>query len=178
MHIERREGNLVGVDRDRRRRVAGAALGQKPYLVEIIHRGDAAEGRRDHHVGNEVRQNDEAGLKTMRFMANELQSIVPPGNLAWDYNEMLTGFHTTQTAQTLMWPGGFVSLSDPAKSGVAGRYGTIPPPGGSLRGGNSIGINEAIAPIFIDRGAPISPCPARRSHRADGPRVSRPGRCR
>ena len=49
----------------------------------------------------------------MRFMANDLQSIAPPGNLAWDYNEMLTGFQTAQTAQTLMWPGGFAMLSDP-----------------------------------------------------------------
>ena len=83
----------------------------------------------------------DAALKTMRFMANELQSIAPPGNLAWDYNEMLTGFQTAQTAQTLMWPGGFANLSDPTKSSVAGRYGMTPPPGGSLLGGNSIGVN-------------------------------------
>jgi multiple sugar transport system substrate-binding protein len=83
----------------------------------------------------------DAALKTMRFMANDLQSIAPPGNLAWDYNEMLTGFQTAQTAQTLMWPGGFAMLSDPTKSSVAGKYGMTPPPGGSLLGGNSIGVN-------------------------------------
>jgi multiple sugar transport system substrate-binding protein len=83
----------------------------------------------------------EAGLKTMRFMANELQSIAPPGNLAWDYNEMLTGFQTGQTAQTLMWAGGLANLSDPTKSSVAGRYGMMPPPGGALLGGNTLGVN-------------------------------------
>lgn len=82
----------------------------------------------------------EAALKTMRFMANELQPIAPPGNLAWDYNEMLTGFQTGQTAQTLMWPGGFANLSDPTKSAVAGKYGMTPPPGGALLGGTSIGV--------------------------------------
>ena len=40
-----------------------------------------------------------------------------------------------------MWPGGFANLSDPTKSAVAGRYGMTPPPGGSLLGGNSIGVN-------------------------------------
>jgi multiple sugar transport system substrate-binding protein len=85
--------------------------------------------------------NGEAGIKTMRFMANELQPIAPPGNLAWDYNEMLTGFLTGQTGQTLMWPGGFANLSDPAKSAVAGRYGMTPPPVGALLGGTSIGVN-------------------------------------
>ncbi|MBI3707020.1 MAG: extracellular solute-binding protein [Proteobacteria bacterium] len=83
----------------------------------------------------------EAGIKTMRFMANELQPIAPPGNLAWDYNEMLTGFQTAQSTQTLMWPGGFANLSDPTKSSVAGRYGMVSPPGGSLLGGTSIGVN-------------------------------------
>ncbi|MFI4982749.1 MAG: ABC transporter substrate-binding protein, partial [Nevskiales bacterium] len=29
----------------------------------------------------------EAGVKTMRFMANDLMSISPPGNLTWDYAE-------------------------------------------------------------------------------------------
>jgi multiple sugar transport system substrate-binding protein len=82
----------------------------------------------------------EAGIKTMQFMANELQPIAPPGNLAWDYNEMLGGFLTGQTAQTLMWPGGFANLSDTTKSAVAGKYGMTPPPGGALLGGTSIGI--------------------------------------
>jgi multiple sugar transport system substrate-binding protein len=83
----------------------------------------------------------EAGLEAMRFMANELEPIAPPGNLTWDYNEMLGSFLTGQSAQGLMWPGGFASLYDPAKSAVVGRFGMAPPPGGSLLGGTSIGIN-------------------------------------
>ena len=87
----------------------------------------------------------EAGLAAMRFIANELESIAPPGNLTWDYNEMLGSFLTAQSAQGLMWPGGFASLYDPAKSAVVGRFGMAPPPGGSLLGGTSIGINAKAA---------------------------------
>ncbi|MFI5015390.1 MAG: ABC transporter substrate-binding protein [Hyphomicrobiales bacterium] len=83
----------------------------------------------------------EAGLAAMRYMADELEPIAPPGNLTWDYNEMLGSFLTAQSAQGLMWPGGFASLYDPAKSAVVGRFGLAPPPGGALLGGTSIGIN-------------------------------------
>ena len=91
--------------------------------------------------GNHPELGDEAGLKAMRFIAGDLESIAPPGNLTWDYNEMLGSFLTGQSAQGLMWPGGFASLYDPAKSAVVGRFGMAPPPGGSLLGGTSIGVN-------------------------------------
>ncbi|MBI1773943.1 MAG: extracellular solute-binding protein [Proteobacteria bacterium] len=83
----------------------------------------------------------EAGLAAMRYMANELEPIAPPGNLTWDYSEMLNSFLTAQSGQGMMWPGGFAALYDPAKSAVVGKFGITPPPGGSLLGGTSIGIN-------------------------------------
>jgi multiple sugar transport system substrate-binding protein len=82
-----------------------------------------------------------AGIKTMRFLANDLMAISPPGNLTWDYAEVLNSFSTAKSAQAIMWPGGFATLSDPAKSAVAGKFGMAPPPGGALLGGTSIGIN-------------------------------------
>jgi multiple sugar transport system substrate-binding protein len=74
-------------------------------------------------------------------MANELEAIAPPGNLTWDYNEMLNSFLTGQSGQGLMWPGGFAALYDPAKSAVVGKFGIAPLPGGSLLGGTSIAVN-------------------------------------
>jgi len=83
----------------------------------------------------------EAGLAAMRTMANELEAVAPPGNLTWDYNEMLNSFLTGQSGQGMMWPGGFAALYDPAKSAVVGKFGIAPLPGGSLLGGTSIAVN-------------------------------------
>jgi multiple sugar transport system substrate-binding protein len=83
----------------------------------------------------------EAGIAAMRTMANDLEPIAPPGNLTWDYSEMLNSFLTGQSAQGLMWPGGFAALYDPAKSAVVGKFGITPLPGGSLLGGTSIAVN-------------------------------------
>jgi multiple sugar transport system substrate-binding protein len=85
--------------------------------------------------------NDAAGLKAMRFMAEELQSISPPGNLTWDYAEVLNSFSTGKSAQAVMWAGGLSTLSDPAKAAVAGHFNLAPTPGGALLGGTSIGVN-------------------------------------
>jgi multiple sugar transport system substrate-binding protein len=85
--------------------------------------------------------NSEAGVKAMRFMSDQLSSIAPPGNLTWDYAEVLNSFGAEKSTQAVMWPGGFPTLSDPDKSAVAGHYGMAPPPGGALLGGTSIGIN-------------------------------------
>ena len=85
--------------------------------------------------------NSEAGLKTMRFLAGDMMSISPPGNLTWDYAEVLNSFSAGKSAQAIMWPGGFATLSDPAKSAVTGNYAMTPPPGGALLGGTSIGVN-------------------------------------
>ena len=50
----------------------------------------------------------------MRTMASELEPIAPPGNLTWDYNEMLNSSLTAQSSQGLVWPGGFAASYDPA----------------------------------------------------------------
>ncbi len=85
--------------------------------------------------------NDEAGLKTMKFMVEQLQPISPSGNLTWDYAEVLNSFGSGKSAQAVMWAGGLSSLGDPAKAAVAGHFNMAPPPGGALLGGTSIGVN-------------------------------------
>ena len=82
-----------------------------------------------------------AGVRAMEAMAQSLQPIAPPGNLTWDYNEVVGSFSAGRAAQAIMWPGGFSTLSDPAKSAVAGKFGIAQPPGGAMLDGTSIGIN-------------------------------------
>lgn len=84
---------------------------------------------------------NEASLKAIKFMAEQLQPISPPGNLTWDYNEVLNSFQQGKSAHAVMWAGGLGALSDPAKSTVAGKYGAVMPPGGALLGGTSVGVN-------------------------------------
>ncbi|WP_188080121.1 sugar ABC transporter substrate-binding protein [Neorhizobium sp. P12A] len=84
---------------------------------------------------------NEASLKAIKFMAEQLQPISPPGNLTWDYNEVLNSFQQGKSAHAVMWAGGLGALSDPAKSTVAGKFGAVMPPGGALLGGTSIGVN-------------------------------------
>ena len=83
----------------------------------------------------------EPAIKAMRFMAKELRSVSPPDDLTWDFPEMLNSFATGQSAQGFMWPGGFSTISDPAKSAVAGQAGMRPTPGAVLLGGWSLGVN-------------------------------------
>ena len=82
-----------------------------------------------------------ASLRALRFVAERLQPTAPPGDLTWDYNEVLNGVLTGQCAQAVIWPGGLGALSDPARSAIAGNFAIAPPPGGSLLGGTSIGVN-------------------------------------
>ena len=82
-----------------------------------------------------------AGVEAMQAMAGLLQPVAPSGNLTWDYNEVVGSFSGGKAAQAIMWPGGFATLSDPAKSAVSGHFGIAQPPGGALLGGTSIGIN-------------------------------------
>jgi multiple sugar transport system substrate-binding protein len=91
-------------------------------------------------AGNPDLSND-ASLKAIKFMAEQLQPISPPGNLTWDYNEVLNSFQQGKSAHAVMWAGGLGALSDPAKSTVAGKFGATMPPGGALLGGTSIGVN-------------------------------------
>ncbi len=82
-----------------------------------------------------------AGIEAMQFMAQNLRSISPPDDLTWDFPEMVSSFATGQSAQGFMWPGGFSTIGDPAKSAVAGQAGMHPTPGAVLLGGWSLGVS-------------------------------------
>lgn len=84
----------------------------------------------------------EAGIKAMKFMANELKEVSPPGNTTWDFPEMFTAFSTGQCATSFMWNGGMGDLSNPEKSQVAGKFGIVPTPAVSLLGGWTLTISE------------------------------------
>jgi multiple sugar transport system substrate-binding protein len=84
----------------------------------------------------------EPAVKAMSFMANDLHAISPPDDLTWDFPEMVTSFATGQSAQGFMWPGGFSTIRDPAKSVVSGdAAGMRPTPGAVLLGGWALGVN-------------------------------------
>ncbi|TCR65354.1 extracellular solute-binding protein [Bosea sp. BK604] len=100
-----------------------------------------AMGGRYFDAAGRIDLGGEAGIKATRLMAGDLQSIAPPGNLTWDYNEVLNSFSTGKSAQAVMWAGGLGALSNPASSAVAGKFMVNSTPGSSLLGGTSIGIN-------------------------------------
>src|SRR5260370_21289212 len=83
----------------------------------------------------------EAGIRTMRFMAEQLEQISPPGNLTWDFPEMMNSFVTGQAAQGFMWPGGFSTILDPAKSVVAHDLGWAPTPEAVMLAGWAVSVN-------------------------------------
>ena len=64
-----------------------------------------------------------AGLQALRFMVDKLGKVSPPGNLTWDFPEMINALASGQTAQGWMWTGGFSTLFDPAKSAMASDIG-------------------------------------------------------
>lgn len=86
-----------------------------------------------------------AGLAATKFMVEKLQTIAPAGNLTWDFPEMLNGLTSGQSAQSMMWPGGFGTLLDPEQSSTAKSVAWAPTPGAALLGGWSIGVNESSA---------------------------------
>lgn len=86
--------------------------------------------------------NSEAGIKATRFMAERLGKISPPGNLTWDFPEMINSLATGQSAQGYMWAGGLSTLFDPAKSAVASTVGFSPTPEAVLLGGWGLGVNS------------------------------------
>jgi multiple sugar transport system substrate-binding protein len=49
---------------------------------------------------------NEASVKAIKFMADQFQPISPPGNLTWDYNEVLNSFQQGKAAHAVMWAGG------------------------------------------------------------------------
>lgn len=89
--------------------------------------------------------NSEAGVGAMKFLVEKLQAIAPPGNLTWDFPEMLTSFTTGQSGQTMMWPGGFGTVLDPKESAVADKVAWAPTPQVSLLGGWAMGVNNRSA---------------------------------
>ena len=86
--------------------------------------------------------NGDAGKAAMRFLVDKLQTIAPPGNLTWDFGEMLNGLTTNLSAQSMMWPGAFGVMLDPDQSQVADAVAWQAMPGASLLGGWSLGVND------------------------------------
>jgi multiple sugar transport system substrate-binding protein len=82
-----------------------------------------------------------AAVRAVAFMAEKLQTVSPPGNLTWDFPEMLNSFATGQSTQGFMWPGGFSTILNPTRSVVSQHLGSRGTPGAALLGGWSVGVN-------------------------------------
>jgi ABC-type glycerol-3-phosphate transport system substrate-binding protein len=87
--------------------------------------------------------NSEAGLRATKFIAEQLEKISPPGNLTWDFPEMVNACATGLSAQGFMWPGGFSTLLDPTRSQVANDLGWAPTPQSVLLGGWAVSVNAS-----------------------------------
>ena len=74
-------------------------------------------------------------------MVENLGKISPPGNLTWDFPEMLASLSTAQAAQGYMWAGGVTALYDPSKSKIAQSLGYAPTPEMTLLGGWGVAAN-------------------------------------
>ncbi len=82
-----------------------------------------------------------AALRATRMMSEQLMQVSPPGNLTWDFPEMVNSFAVGQAAQGFMWPGGFSTLLDPAKSVNATSLGWAPTPEAVMLGGWAVSVN-------------------------------------
>ena len=82
-----------------------------------------------------------ASIAAFRFMVENLGKISPPGNLTWDFPEMLASLSTAQAAQGYMWAGGVTALYDPSKSKIAQSLGYAPTPEMTLLGGWGVAAN-------------------------------------
>lgn len=87
--------------------------------------------------------NSPAGLRATKFIVEQLQKISPPGNLTWDFPEMVNACAVGASAQGFMWGGGFTTLLDPGKSVVASDLGWSPTPEAVLLGGWALSVNAA-----------------------------------
>ena len=87
--------------------------------------------------------NSPAGLRTTKFIVEQLQKISPPGNLTWDFPEMVNACAVGASAQGFMWGGGFSTLLDPGKSVVASDLGWSPTPEAALFGGWGLSVGAA-----------------------------------
>lgn len=87
--------------------------------------------------------NSPAGLRATKFIVEQLQKISPPGNLTWDFPEMVNACAVGASAQGFMWGGGFSTLLDPGKSVVAADLGWSPTPEAVLLGGWGLSVGAA-----------------------------------
>jgi multiple sugar transport system substrate-binding protein len=87
--------------------------------------------------------NSEPGRKAAKFLVEQLQPLAPPGNLTWDFPEMLDGLMTGTSGQGMMWPGGFGAMLDPKQSAQAANLSFQATPEASLLGGWAVGVNDA-----------------------------------
>ncbi|MBV9812821.1 MAG: extracellular solute-binding protein, partial [Acetobacteraceae bacterium] len=87
--------------------------------------------------------NSEPGQRATTFIAERLQKISPPGNLTWDFPEMVNAVASGTSAQGFMWPGGFSTLFDASRSQVAHDLGWAPTPQAVLLGGWAVSVSAA-----------------------------------
>lgn len=121
----------------------GLPAGKSPQTANIWILLLYAFGGQYFDAANKPVFNSAAGRKAMHFLVEQLQPIAPPGNLTWDFPEMLTGLTTGASAQSMMWPGGFGALLNPNTSQTAKSVAWCPTPGASLLGGWAFGVNAA-----------------------------------
>lgn len=81
-----------------------------------------------------------ASVAAFRAMKEQLGPISPPGNLTWDFPEMLASVSSAQAAQGYIWAGGVGSLYDPTKSKIAKSVGYAPTPETVLLGGWGLAV--------------------------------------
>jgi multiple sugar transport system substrate-binding protein len=93
--------------------------------------------------------NSEPGRQAAKILVEQLQPLAPPGNLTWDFPEMLDGLSTGTSGQGMMWPGGFGIMLDPLQSSAAKDLAVQATPGASLLGGWSVGVNNSSASMVV-----------------------------
>ena len=121
----------------------GLPAGKSAQTANIWMLDFAARGGRYFDAAFQPQFDSPAGKAAMAFVVQDLQPIAPPGNLTWDFPEMLNSLTTGQAAQAMMWPGGFGALLDPSQSATAHSVAWAPMPGAALLGGWSLGVSEA-----------------------------------
>lgn len=82
-------------------------------------------------------------VNAVRMLSDELQEINPPGNLTWDFPQVLNSLTSGQSAQAMIWAGSISAARDRAKSPAAGNLEFSPTPNVSLLGGWAISVNRS-----------------------------------
>ena len=86
--------------------------------------------------------NSAAGVARDEDDGRAAAKISPPGNLTWDFPEMVNAFAVGQAAQGFMWPGGFSTLLDPSEVRRSRNdLGWAPTPRRVLLGGWAVSVN-------------------------------------